>query len=487
MTRITRLGEITSVLEWDQMVLMPSGGQDARVEQLALLAEWHHKMLTDQHLAEVLSQAEDEESLDSWQRANVREIRRAHQRAVAVPVDLITARTKAAGLCEHAWREARQAQDFALVQPSLTTVLALTREMGQALGASLGMDPYDALIDGFDPGFAQADIDPLLDDYAAFLPGLLERVKRHQSRFSPPVVHSEPVSVSAQETLSRHLMTDLGFDFTRGRLDVSLHPFCGGIPDDVRLTTRYNTARPLSALMGVLHETGHALYEMGLPAKYRNQLVGRARGMALHESQSLMIEMQVARGSPYLAYMAPLLAKHFGGQADVWRHQNLMRLTRHVEPGFVRVDADEVTYPAHIILRYRLEKAFMRQELEVSDIPSAWSAGMKELLGLHVENDSQGCLQDIHWHMGEIGYFPSYALGAFTAAQLYDAAQAHIPDLESQLATGNVKPLLVWLGNHVHGRGSSMSSQQILCEATGRKLEIEPFKAHLERRYIGDA
>ena len=229
-------------------------------------------------------------------------------------------------------------------------------------------------------------------------------------------------------------MAQMGFDFERGRLDESAHPFCGGVPDDIRLTARYEAADVTSGLMAILHETGHALYNAGLPRVWRHQPVGEARGYAVHESQSLLVEMQVCRSPAFLHYLAPLLAETFGRDDPALSADNLYRRAIHVERGFIRVDADEVTYPLHVILRYRLEKALLEGDLEVADLPGAWNEGMRELLGLTPPDDRVGCLQDIHWSVGAIGYFPCYTLGALMAAQLFEAASA--PSRRSCLRSG---------------------------------------------------
>jgi carboxypeptidase Taq len=280
-------------------------------------------------------------------------------------------------------------------------------------------------------------------------------------------------------------MEALGFDFRHGRLDVSLHPFTGGVPDDVRITTRYNENDFNRSLMGVLHETGHALYERGLPAAARDQPVGEALGMAMHESQSLLIEMQVCRSNEFLAFAAPRMAQAFGGVGPAWSAENLHRLAIRVIPGLIRVDADEVTYPLHVILRYRLEQALLADELKLADLPDAWRAGMKETLGVDVPSDRDGCLQDIHWPSGSFGYFPTYTLGAMAAAQLFATAKAADARIAPGIAAGNFTPLLNWLRKNVHARGSfDASTDELLTAVTGKPLAADAFKAHLRARYL---
>jgi carboxypeptidase Taq len=263
-----------------------------------------------------------------------------------------------------------------------------------------------------------------------------------------------------------------------------LHPFCGGTPDDVRITTRYDETNFTRALMGVLHETGHALYERGLPAHWRRQPVGDARGMSVHESQSLLVEMQACRSREFLEFTAPLLRDAFGGKGPAWEPDNLYRIYTQVERGFIRVDADEVTYPAHVILRYRLEKAMVAGDLEVEDLPGEWNHAMRELVGVTPPTDREGCLQDIHWYDGAWGYFPTYTLGAMTAAQLFAAAKRADTTIPAAIARGNFAPLLAWLRMNIHGKGSLLSTSDLLRQATGSSLDARIYEDHLKRRYL---
>ena len=256
------------------------------------------------------------------------------------------------------------------------------------------------------------------------------------------------------------------------------------MPDDVRITTRYAEDDFASAVMGVIHETGHALYERGLPRQWRHQPVGQARGMSLHESQSLLMEMQACRSAAFIAFLAPLARDAFGGSGPAWDADNFRRLYTRVTPDFIRVEADEVTYPAHVILRYRLEKALIGGDMQLADLPAAWNEGMKKLLGIVPPSDREGCLQDIHWYDGAWGYFPTYTLGAMTAAQLFEAACRAQPEIPAAIGKGDFTPLLAWLRTNVHGQGSRLPARELLTAATGRPLDPAVFKAHLERRYL---
>jgi carboxypeptidase Taq len=484
MERLNALHEATEVLYWDMAAMMPSGGGEARAEQLAALNAVSHNIMTATDLPDLLDAAEADMSLDAWQQANLREIRHRWIKATALSEDLVEALTKASAACEAKWRDARPAADFKSILPQLTQLLALVTEAGQAKASSLGLSLHDALLDDFEPGGRCADIDAVFGDLSNFLPDFTRQVMDIQA--SQPVVLTPegPFSTEKQRALGQRLMEVVGFDFDHGRLDVSLHPFCGGVPDDVRITTRYDEADFTSSLMGVLHETGHAMYERGLPDQWRGQPVGQSLGMSTHESQSLLIEMQVCRSAAFLEFAAPIMRETFGGSGPAWESDNLRRLYTRVEPGFIRVDADEVTYPSHVILRDRLEKAILSGDLALAELPGAWNDGMKELLGIEPANDREGCLQDVHWYDGAWGYFPTYTLGAMTAAQLYSAAKEADPTIESGIAGGDFSPLMNWLRANVHGKGRSVGPSALLIEATGKPLDAHVFKAHLKERYL---
>jgi len=480
--RIATIGEASSVLGWDASAMMPPGGGAARGDQLAVLAGLAHGLLTAPEVADDLAHAEAR--TDEWDAANLGLMRHAHVRATAIPEDLVEAQARANSACEKVWREARRNSDFAAVAPYLAEVVSLTRQAADAMAPALGLSPYDALMDGYQRGIGAADVAPVFARYEAFLRDALPRAEERQAQQPPPVELQGVFPADRQEGLCRHLSARAGLEFDHARLDRSTHPFCGGTPTDVRITTRYNEADPAQALMGVLHETGHALYERGLPAGYARQPVGGAAGMAAHESQSLIIEMQSCRSDPFLAWLGPELHGAFGGAAEPYAPSNLSRLWRRIERGLIRVDADEMTYPAHVILRFRLEQALVAGDLQVADLPGAWRDGLMALLGVAPLDDARGCLQDIHWYDGAFGYFPSYTLGAMAAAQLMAAARREVEDLDAGLGRGDLGPLVAWLRLRVHGQGSRLGFNDLLREATGKPLDPADFEAHLTARYL---
>ncbi len=484
--RIGSLEQAIAVLHWDTAAMMPAGGAAARSEQLATLRLIAHQHLTAPEIEELLTEAETAGgTLDEWRRGNLREIRRRRAHAVAVPGDLVEAISRACSGCELVWRKARAESDFAAVLPGLERVLRLQQEVAAIKAECLGTTPYEALLDAYEPGGSVNVINRLFDEIAGFLPDLLEAVLCHQAALRTPPAPAGPFLVEVQRRAAVTLMERIGFDFAHGRLDVSAHPFCGGTPDDVRITTRYNESDFAGALMGVLHETGHALYQRGLPAEWRLQPVGRARGMAMHESQSLLLEMQVCRSRVFLNYAAPILREIFGGNGPAWDIDALYHRQIRVRRGLIRVDADEVTYPAHVILRYRLERAMIAGDLLPAELPGAWEEGLRELLGIAPGNDREGCLQDIHWYDGNWGYFPTYTLGALIAAQLFETAQHDIPDLMPAIAVGEFGVLLGWLRERIHAKGSLLSTVELVESATGQPLGTASFKRHLQARYLG--
>ncbi len=480
--QVAVIGECAAVLGWDAAAMMPLGGSAARGDQLALLAGLRHQHLTAPEVEQELAEAHP---TDLWDQANLRLMRQAYVRAKAVPEDLVVAQAKANATCEKAWRAARQTADFVQVEPYLAEVLRLTRETAQALASALNLSPYDALMDGYQPGVTADDVTAIFAAYETFLTKALPQAEARQLQHPKPLRPIGPFSTSVQQAVCQDVAETLGLDFSHARLDQSAHPFSGGSPTDVRITTRYDADDFAAALMAVIHETGHALYEQGLPTKYARLPVGEAAGMATHESQSLIFEMQACRSDAFLGWMGGKLHAAFGGDPIPFQTPNLGRLLRRVERSFIRVEADEMTYPAHVMLRFRLERAMVGGQLTVRDLPGAWNEGFKALLGITPPDDAQGCLQDIHWYDGAFGYFPSYTLGAMAAAQLMQAARTQVAGLEEALGHGDLSPLLGWLREHVHQQGNRLTFNGILQQATGRALDPSAFQAHLQARYLG--
>jgi carboxypeptidase Taq len=473
-----------AILRWDAAVMMPRGSADVRGEQLAALETEYHSLVTAPKITRLLDRAQaSTTSLEDWQIANLREMRRQRDFAIATPVALVSRLAKAASKAEAKWLYARETGKFDDFAPYLEEVVHLVRDKAQLLGQSRNLSPYDALVDEFSPGLTSAEIDAMFKALARRLPGLIRDVLARQEQ-RPLLPITGKFSAAKQRALAVEIMKAVGFPFDRGRLDESEHPFTEGVPGDVRVTTRFDTAEPFSGLLGALHETGHAMYDVGLPVEYADQPVGRDRGMALEESQSLLMEMIVCRSRAFVSYLRPLLEKHFGVSGPEWSEENLYAHLTRVKRGPIRVDADELTYTLHIQLRYELENQLLRGELAVRNLRDAWNSSMEQRLGIKPQNDVEGVLQDVHWAVGSFGYFPSYALGAVMAAQFFDALQESVPEVDQQIARGDFSGLMGWLRQNVHGQGARVSAQELLKLSTGKPLSAAAALRYLETKYL---
>lgn len=480
--RLSRFSHLSAIAGWDMATMMPPGGSRARGEALAELGVLQHQLLTDKKVGAWIEAAQQED-LSEDERANLREMRRAYDQAALLPESLVEAKSLAGNRCEHAWRSQRKNNDWQGFAPNLKEVVRLSREEAAIRAEAKGCSRYDALLDIYEPGMTGARLDVLFADLKRWLPSLLQEVVDKQA--SRPCLDPQgPFPTEKQRDLGLHAMGLLGFDFDRGRLDISAHPFCGGVPEDVRITTRYNEDDVLSALFGVIHETGHARYEQNLPPQWAGQPVGHARSMGVHESQSLFFEMQLGRSPAFLQHLLPAIRQRFGDQ-PAFTLDNFVAWSQRVKPGYIRVDADEVSYPAHVILRYEIERALIDGDIEVEDIPGLWDEKMQQYLGLSTAGNYQnGCMQDIHWTDGGFGYFPSYTLGAMYAAQLFSAARRALPDLNAHLNAGNFSPLFNWLKQNIWQHGSRFTTAELLTMATGEELNSDYFRQHLTARYL---
>ena len=472
-----------SLLRWDAAVMMPRGSADVRGEQLAALETEHHALLTTPKVARLLERAEAGASqMEDWPLANLREMRRQRDHAIATPPSLISRLAKATARAEVFWVEAKKANDFKLLAPHLEEVVHLVRDKAALLGQARGLAPYDALVDGFTPGISAADIDTIFKALSRKLPGLIGQAIEVQASHAPTPLTGK-FSASRQRSLAVDVLKALGFPFDRGRLDESEHPFTEGVPGDIRVTTRFDSIDPFSGLLGAVHETGHAMYDLGLPLKWRDQPVGRDRGLALEESQSLF-EMNLCRSRSFVKYLRPLLEKYLQVSGPEWQEANLYRLLIRVRRSCIRMDADELTYPVHIMLRYDLEKKMLEGSLPVADLPEAWNANLEQRLNIRPSNDVEGCLQDIHWAVGHFGYFPSYALGAVIAGQLNEAMRAARPALDEEIAAGQFGGVMEWLRDNVHGIGARLPVQELIKQATGKPLTAAAYLRYLETKYL---
>ena len=485
--KLEALEHALSILGADEATHMAPGGGEKRAEAMSNLAGMYHEQATAPEIADWIAEAETE-NLTEDGRLALRELKRTYTNATCLPTEFVRRRTQATMLSEQLWRELRAKSDWQGFKPALEGVVKLVREEAQLRSEALKLAPYDALMEQYDPGNRVAAITPVFDRLKSFLKGFLPEALAAQNRRltqRPLKAFAGPYTVEAQRELGLAAMQAVGFDFHHGSLAVSHHPFCGGVPTDVRMTTRYRTDEFLSSLMGVLHETGHALYEQGLPPEWSHWPLGKARGMGVHESQSLFVEMQLAHSPEFWEFMLPQVHKYLGQDAiRGWDIEDVLNKVNHVERGFIRVDADEVTYPLHVILRFELEQDLVNGKLEVADLPEAWDAKMNEYLGLStLDNPKDGPMQDVHWPGGAFGYFPSYTLGAMMAAQQWAALEKAVPHVREDIRKGDFDALNDWRRKNIWLQGSRWSTPELMEKATGEALNADYFIAHLKKRY----
>lgn len=470
-----------SHLGWDEQVNLPPGSAEHRAEQSAFLADLHHREFTRPEIGEWLAELEQQSaSLSEEQQTVVRWTRRDYDRACKLPSKFVVERTEHQSRSYHAWAAARKNNDFAAYAPFLEKTVGLAKKEAELLGWT--DKPYDYHVDQHDPGMTAARINELFGQLRAPLVELVGTILESPVKGDPTLFRG--FEVDRQEAFVRKTVELLGFDFNRGRLDRSLHPFCSGDGADTRMTTRYHPDNPLDALFSSIHETGHGLYEQGLPLDQRSNPLGQAVGMAVHESQSRLWENQVGRSRAFWAYFEPLFRQAFQSQLAGVSSENLYLAINSVQLNPIRVDSDEVTYNLHILLRFELEKALFEGDLAVDDLPTEWNRLSHEIVGLRPQNDAQGVLQDVHWSGGAFGYFPSYCLGNMMAAQLWYSVTEEIPRLENTFGEGNFEPLLQWLREKIHCHGRRFDTDEMVRHATGKTLGPESLLRYLKERYL---
>lgn len=470
-----------AVLLWDQETYLPRRGAEARGEQLAALQAAVHRGLTSPDLADAIEAASSRPGLGDVEKALLRALRWERERAVRVPERLVRELAELQSAALPAWRAARESSDFPAFAPYLRRVVALKREQARCLGVPEGGEAYDALLDGYEEGMRVARLEPLFRGLAGWLSPLVARIAERPP--PPDPFGGRRFDAERQWSFTLEVLSAVGFDLEAGRQDRSVHPFTlAADPGDVRLTTRILEDRPISAVMSTVHEAGHGLYEQGLPADHRRDVLGQAPSMGLHESQSRIWENPVGRSRPFWQHFLPRFAALFPEVAGVGLDAHYRAVNR-VERSPVRVEADEVTYNLHIALRFELELALLRGALEADELASAWNEGMQRLVGIRPRSDREGVLQDIHWAQGDIGYFPTYTIGTLYAASLFAAARRSLPDLEARFADGDFRPLLAWLRENVHRHGRTLLAEEIVARATGSGLCDRDFRAYVEAKY----
>jgi carboxypeptidase Taq len=474
------LRSVAGVLSWDFETYIPSKAVPYRADQLSYLEAKAHTLFTDPNVGDWLKEAQqlgfDPESEEG---ANVREWRRAYDRATRIPVELVEEFEKTRTIAREAWVQARAESNFSLFEPHLEKIVELTRQKADLWGYQ--ESPYDALIDDYEPGITASEIKPVLKELRVSLVDLLGQIGNQTVEENFLDGH---YPIDGQQALSREIATAFGYDFAAGRIDTTMHPFATTLgPFDQRITTRYNPRRFEVSLYGVMHETGHALYEQGLSPDRIGLPSGDAVSLGIHESQSRLWENHVGR-TPQFWHLWHATACKFLPDLARYSPADLANGVQRVAPSFIRVEADEVTYDLHILLRFEIELALIEGRLKVRDLPEAWNSRFYELFGLKVPDDAKGVLQDIHWSLGSLGYFPTYTLGNLNAAQLMFAADKDLQGLPEQLAQGNYAPLLNWLRENVHQHGRRFLPAELMRRATGEPTQARYRIEYLRKKYL---
>lgn len=483
------LGSAMGVLGWDEQTYMPPGATSLRAQQVSLLARMAHERHTGSRYAELLVQAEEEHrsGTDADAAVNLKHWRRDFDRAAKLPAEFVEELSSTAVMSEHAWTQARRDNDFSAFEPYLGKIIELKQREVDYVGGGEAV-AYDTLLDEYEPGMTAGRLREIFSELRRELVDLTSAV-RESGRRAPRHLAERTFPIAGQEAVAKRSASAFGFDFSEGRLDVSAHPFCAFIgPGDTRMTTRYDEKDISNSFFSVLHETGHGLYDQGVPARHFGTPLGEFVSLGIHESQSRLWENLVGRSEAFWQWMWPLFQKEF---SDVLKGVELgewMFAINNVEPSLIRTESDEVTYNLHIILRFELEQALLSGELKPKDLPGEWNSAMAAMLGVTPDSDANGCLQDIHWSGGGIGYFPTYTLGNLIGAQLFEAAQAQLGDLQADFAKGDFARLLAWLRENVHSHGKRYSAEELVERSTGKPLSAEPLLQHLRekvRRYYG--
>lgn len=480
---ISHLNGVMSTLGWDQEVMMPLGAGEARAKQISALAGVLHERMTDPALGDCLRVLKERnaDAMGAVERCNIHEALRSYELETKVPKRLVQELAELSSRGHGIWVMARQENRFADFAPVLKRFLSLKKEWAHCVAPD--SQPYDANIDLFERGTTMAMITPVFERLKQELIPFINAIQ-HQAHQPDTSFLQGHFAVDRQESLARRISRDIGFDFEKGRMDVSVHPFCGGShPTDVRITTRYTDNNFIDSLYAVIHETGHALYEQGRPYAWGDVPATESLTMGIHESQSLFWERMIAQGKPFCSHYFAAIKEAFPENLGNVTIGAFYRALNTCKPNFIRVEADEVTYPLHIILRYEIERGLFDDTMHVDELPQIWNELMQQYLGITPPSDTLGVLQDSHWSSGAFGYFPSYTLGAMYACQFFKTLLSEQPDTEDQIAAGNFRSIKAWLNDKIHRQGRLFSPQELVQRVTGEALNPDHFIDHLQHKY----
>jgi carboxypeptidase Taq len=480
------LASVAALVNWDQETYMPPAGGEGRAEQASILATIIHERRTSGRIGELIATCEADDALmkpGSETAADIREMRRDYNLATKLPGELVAELARTSSQSQEVWKVAREKNDFGMFAPWLEKMFALSRTKAQCYGVAEGGEVYDGLLDEYEPGATAAMIESVFTPLRGRLTELLKRVATEGKAPSEKPLKVK-IDADRQHKFGLFVLERLGFDLNAGRLDVTTHPFCSGIAQgDTRLTTRYRDEKFTDALYGTLHEMGHGLYEQGLPkaAKFGQPLAGDI-SLGIHESQSRMWENFVGRSKSFWKWAMPLARKHLGKELGKFDAKDLFMAVNTAKPSLIRVEADEATYNLHVMVRFEIERALLNGSMKVKDVPGEWNRRYKEYLGIKVPDDRRGCLQDVHWSFGLIGYFPTYTLGNLYAAQFWEKINLDIPDLSKQIGKGQFSELKKWLNTKIHRHGRRYRAGELCKMVTGAELSADPLMRHLTAR-----
>ncbi len=473
------INDISGILNWDMATYMPENSRRQRIKQITKLYDYKKNIFNVIKKNEFFNKVNEFE-LDKFDKINFELMKNKFDYFNSISVDKLKKKAELSIECEGLWREAKEKSNFNIVKNSFVKLVKLIKEESETLSQIKEKKKYDCLLSKYDRSLDSKQLFKIFNRVEKFIKKKLPLIVNKQKK----IEFHDFLNEEDQFNLSKIFMKQLGFDFSRGRIDKSLHPFCGGGTQDVRITTRFTEEDSFSCFDALMHETGHALYEQGLPQKWAHQPIGSAGGMSLHESQSLFVEMQIIKSLPVSQFIQQILKDKLGKDPNVWSSEVIYNIRNSVTPGYIRVDSDEVHYPLHVIHRFNIEYKIIEEDANVEHLPDLWNEEFSKTLGLDVHDDKSGCLQDIHWYGGDFGYFPTYSIGAFIAAQLACKVRTELINYDLNLKEGNFKPIIMWLRENVHNRGNFLKIDELLEESTDEKLNLKYFENHIIDRYI---
>jgi carboxypeptidase Taq len=477
--RINNVDAASMLLSWDQQVMMPEGGTPARSQQLSALSAVSHDLLTDDEIGELLDDLGGQALTDD-QAAVVREVRRDYERAVRVPTDLVQRISQKTSEALPIWEQAKAENDWSQFAPHVEELVGLKRQYAEHIDPNA--DPYEVLFADYEPCLSLERAEEILTEIRETLVPMIDEIRESETPIATDAF-AGTFDTDTQEEVAREALTMLGYPWERGRLDTSSHPFSTGTQFDARVTTRFKESEPIDALTATIHEFGHATYNLGLPDEAYATPLGEHRGLSVHESQSRLWENHVGRSAAFWERFLPTMREHFPSVADVTTREAYESVNQVYEDNPIRVEADELTYHLHIVLRFEIERALISGDLSVEEVPAVWNEKMEEYLGFRPETDAEGCLQDIHWSHGSFGYFPTYSLGSAMAAQLFQAAEADLGDVDGLTRDGEFDTLKSWLREHVHRHGQRYETNDLVREATGEDFSADAFTDYVTEKY----